>query len=51
MRLRQFNHMPGSNHQMFEKGVQHSDTATCADAIVALIKAGGYLLEYRNGIL
>ena len=51
MRLRQLNRMPGSNHQTFEKGVRHPDKATCADAIVALIKAAPYLPEYRNGIL
>jgi four helix bundle suffix protein len=46
-RLRQLNRTPGANYVTFKKGIEHSDPAISANAIVGLIKVTNYLLDQQ----
>ena len=45
--MRQLNRTPGGNYETFQKGIEHSDPAICADVIVGLIKVTNYLLDQQ----
>jgi len=46
-RLRQLNRTPAANYETFQKGIEHSDPAICANVIVGLIKVTNYLLDQQ----
>jgi len=46
-RLRVLNRMPRANYETFRKGIEHSDSAICANVIMGLIKLTSYLLDQQ----
>jgi four helix bundle suffix protein len=44
-RLRELNRTPGANYETFRQAVEHPDPASCANAIIGLIKLTCYLLD------
>jgi four helix bundle suffix protein len=46
-RLRELNRQPNANYQTFQKAVEHSDPAICANSIIGLIKLTTFLLDQQ----
>ncbi|MBI3781859.1 MAG: four helix bundle protein [Deltaproteobacteria bacterium] len=46
-RLRELNRTPNASYATFRKGIEHSDSAICANVIVGLIRVASYLLDQQ----
>ncbi len=45
--LRELNRRPDACYETFRKGIEHSDSAICANVIIGLIKVTSYLLDQQ----
>jgi four helix bundle suffix protein len=45
LRLRQLNRIPDATYETFQKGIEHSEPAICANVIIGLIRVSSVLLD------